>query len=303
MDTQNLPNLDESVLAALDFFQTNPPARLNLKKFHLPLVAASGNAYNTAQAIFAGQPAIIANESNFRQILKAYRPLIKNKIIKEALIISASGEKDSVWEIIAAKRAGLKTYLLTCHPDSSAARLTDSTVAYKKLPEPYTYNTSTYLGMFLGATGENPQIIKNFIRRLKLPRNFSKFSAYAFILPDDWGAIAPMLEIKRDELFGPHLALRSFSAGAARHAKFVNVWNKELVISLGQNKYFGMKKSRWEIKLPTTFGPAGALALTYYLVGKIQASRSAYFKNNIARWCQEGPKAYGQKKSFPVIVK
>jgi len=303
MKNNNLPNLNVSVLAALDFFIKNKPAYLNLKKFNFPLVVGSGNAYNTGLVIFGGKPAIVANESNFLTTLQGYKPLIKNKSIKQALIISASGEKDSIWEIKAARKAGLKTVLITCSPLSTAAQLADQVLVYKKLPEPYTYNTSTYLGMIIGASGEEAKTVKNFIRRLKFPKNFKKYLAYSFILPDKFGTITPMLEIKRNELFGPHLSLRAFSYGEARHAKFVNAWDKELVISLGKNKYFGEKQNRWEINLPSAADNGLVMALTYYIIGKIQESKPPYFKNNITRYCTEGPKAYDQKTSFPIIVK
>ena len=76
------------------------------------------------------------------------------------VVISASGEKDAVWEVELAKKSGLKTVLITCSPDSSAAKMADQVFAYKKLPEPYTYNTSTYLGMILSATSEKAENIK-----------------------------------------------------------------------------------------------------------------------------------------------
>ena len=104
MNYNNLSTLDETVLAALDFFSQKKPVQLNLKSFYFPIVVGSGNAYNTAKLLFSGQKAIIASESNFKVILKNYQELIKNKIIKEALIISASGEKDSIWEIKLAKK-------------------------------------------------------------------------------------------------------------------------------------------------------------------------------------------------------
>lgn len=303
MKNKNLPNLNESVIDALDFFIKNKPPRLDLKKFVFPIVVGSGNAYNTGLAIFSNQPAIIASESNLKQILKNYQPLIKSGKITQALIISASGEKDSVWETKLAKKYGLKTTLLTCGGDSSAAQIAGETIVYKKLPEPYTYNTSTYLGMFLSASGEKAADIKKFISRLKLAKKLAGYQAYAFILPDEFAAITPMLEIKRHELFGPHVSLRAFTAGEARHAKFVHPWDKELVISLGKNKYFGVAGSRLEIKLPRRTGIGLIMALTYYIVGLIQGTKPPYFQKNIAGYCLDyGYKAYGQKKPFTVIV-
>ena len=303
MKYNNLPNLNETVLAALDFFTQNKPTALNLKTFSFPLVVGSGNAYNTAQIIFSGQPAIIATESNFKQVVVDYKKLINTKIITQAVIISASGEKDSVWEVKLAKKNNLKTTLLTCSPDSSAAKLADNVVVFKKLPEPYTYNVSTYLGIIAAAGKEDVSKIKKLITSIKLPANFKKYTAYSFILPDEFGAIAPMLEIKRNELFGPYLSLRAFSFGEARHAKFVNNSEKELVISFGDNKYFGLKNNRLQIKIPKNAGSSFIMALAYYIIGKIQESKPPYFKKNIETFCSEGPKAYGSTKPFSVIVK
>jgi len=241
MNYNNLPTLDETVLMALDFFTQKKPSKLNLKSLSFPIVVGSGNAYNTAQLLFSGKKAVIASESNFKVILKTYQDLIKKKIIKEALIISASGEKDSVWEVKLAKKYQLTTILMTCNPESTAAKLADQVFSYHKLPEPYTYNVSTYLGMLLSASSEKAKNIKSFIKPLRIP-NLKKYKAFSFIVPDELAAIAPMLEIKRDELFGPNLSLRAFSYGQARHAKFVHPANKELVISLGKNLYFGVKK-------------------------------------------------------------
>lgn len=302
MNYNNLPTLDKTVLAALDFFSQKTPTKINLKSFSFPIVAGSGNAYNTAQLLFSGQQAIVASESNFKVILKNYRDLIKKGVIKEAVVISASGEKDSIWEVKLAKKYQLKTILMTCSQNSTAARLADQIFIYDKLPEPYTYNVSTYLGMLLSASGEKALEIKKIIKTTKLP-NFKKYQAFSFILPDELAAIAPMLEIKRDELFGPNLSLRAFSFGQARHAKFVHQTDKELVISFGKNPYFGTKKSRFEIKNSKKIGPGMIMALAYYLIGQIQKSQPPYFQKNIAKFCLDGPKAYGQKKPFSVIVK
>ncbi len=302
MKITQLPNLDESVMQALDFFKSNAPAKLNLKTGVWRFVVGSGNAYNTGKIIFKGQPAIFASESDFLEKLSAYKSLIKSGVIKEALIISASGEKDATWEIAAAKKSGLKTTLMTCSPQSSGAKIADLVIPYRKIAEPQTYNISTYLGMIMSISGEKAQNIQATIKKLRLPKNYTTYNAYTFVLPDEFAEITPMLEIKRHELFGPHLSLRAFSAGEARHAKFVMPWEKELVISLEENKYFGLKEHRFQVKMPRSYGPGLVMALTYYLIGQIQKAKTPYYKKNIAKYCVEGPKAYGKKEPFEVVV-
>lgn len=302
---QKIINLDKAVLNALEFLSKQKLPRLNLKKLNFPLVVGSGNAYNTAQVLFSGQKAIIADESTFKEVIKKYKDFISKKIIKEVVVISASGEKDSVWELELAKKYKLKTILLTCTPGSTASKIADEVYVFPKVAEPYTYNVSTYLGMFLSFSSERPQEITKFIKKIKLFKDFKKFKSFSFVLPDEFIFITPMLDIKKSELFGPLLSIRAFSFGHARHAKFVIRDKDELVITLGaeKNKYFGEEKSRWQIALPKQTDFALVLCLTYYLIGKIQETKPAYFKNNIENYCKDyGPRAYGKKGSFKVIV-
>ncbi len=304
MKNNNLPDLNASVMDGLNFFIKNKPVKLDLKKQEPGFVVGSVNAYNTGRMLFGDKPVFFADEGNFLEQLKIYRPLIKAGTIKEAIIISASGEKDSIWEIKAAKKAGLKTTLLTCNANSTGAKLANKFVAWQKSPEPYSYNFSTYLGMILSLTKENPKKIKNFLSAIKLPKNFRDYKYFTFILPDRFRPIVDMINVKDDELFGPYSSLRGYSEGNARHAKFICPSEKELVISFGKNKFFGQPKNRWDINLPKQTNYGLALAVSYYLIGFIQASRPAYFKKGLSNYClKTGPKPYGQKKPFSVIVK
>lgn len=296
-------NLDQGVINALQFFSEHKIKKLNTNGFSFPFVIGSGNAYNTGRIIFSKQTAVFSDESTFREKLEAYKSLIKKKLIQEAVVISASGEKDAPWEIKLAKQNKLKTTLLTCSPTSSGAKIADKVIVYDKIAEPYTYNISTYLGMILSVSKESPNNILKTIEKINFPTNFSSYNAFTFIIPNDYSDLIPMLDIKKSELFGSKLSLRSFTYGNARHAKFVIPNKKELVISLGDNKYYGDKNNRWKIKTSNKYQPALVMALTYYIIGKIQESKPAYFKKNITHYCQEGPKAYGHKKPFEVIVK
>jgi hypothetical protein len=300
----NMPNLDEIVIQALNFFIENHPPRINTDEFKSPFVIGSGNAYNTGLILFSNKDAVFADESNFRNIITASNKKTSDGLPRDAVIISASGGKDSIWEVELAKQNGLKTTLLTTKAESGAAKVADRTIVFKSIAEPYTYNTSTYMGMILGTTDENPAEIKNYAESLKFPDLFSSYKGYAFVVPDQFMQICPMLDTKKDELFGPHLSIRAFSQGHARHAKFVMRTPEELVISLGQkNEYFGDPHHRWDIELPENIRFAGIMATTYYIIGKIQTSKPPYFKKNITNYAEDyGPKAYGSDKHFDLIV-
>jgi len=306
MPKLNLPELNKIVLESLDFFTLNQPPKLNTKNFSFGFIIGSGNAYNAAKIIFSGQKALYANESDFADLLKNYASLIKSKVLKEAVIISASGEKDAVWEIQAAKKVGLKTTLLTCEPDSTGAKLAGNVLPFRKIAEPYTYNFSTYFGMIISKSGEKAKNIKKEIIKTEATIkkvNFKKYKSFAFVLPNKYEAIAGMINIKHEELFGPLMSLRAFSEGEARHAKFVHPSKDELVISFSENKYFGLAKNRLEIKLNSSAGPGLIMALSYYLIGLIQGVKPPYFKKDIENYCKvTGAIAYKGKNKFSVIV-
>ena len=302
---ENIPNLDQVVMQALDFFAKNRPSSIDVGRFKSPFVVGSGNADNTGRIIFSRKGATFADESDFESVMASSNKKTQDGLPRDVVVISASGGKDSPGEIRLAKENGLKTTLLTTKADSEAAKIADDVIVFESIAEPYTYNTSTYMGMMLGAAYEDPSRIKEFIESLKFPENFGAYKRYAFVVPDEFMQICPMLEIKQSELFGSKVAIRAFPQGHARHAKFVIRDPQELVISLGQkNEFFGDPNHRWDLDLPKDMKFAGIMAVTYYIVGRIQASKLPYFKENIARYVSEdGPRAYGSEtKPFDLIV-
>lgn len=299
-----IPTLNQTVLSTLQFFATNKPPTFQVDTYNLPFVVGSGNALSTGKIIFSEKAAIFADESSFKSTIQSYKPVIEKGLISQAVVISASGEKDSVWELELAKKMGLSTTLFTCKQGSSAAKIADKVIACRSIAEPYTYNTSTYLGMILASTGEDPNKILDFMKGLRIPSDLTQYEAYAFALTDLYLNITPMVVVKRDELFGPHIMIRSFTFGHARHAKFVHPWEKELVISIGEeNNHFGVPDHRWNIDLPSFASFGTVMALCYDICGLIQEAKHPYFKENITAFCTDyGPKAYGKAQKFEVIV-
>lgn len=301
--TKKITNLNLTVNEALDYFIKNPVKQFKLNKSQLTLAVGSVNAKNTAKMLLENQPNILADESNLKDVLKIYQNLIKKKIIDQALLVSASGEKDAVWEIKALKKMGLKTTLLTCNSQASTIKLADKYHVFSKISEPYSYNFSTYLSMLLSFYQESPRKIKKFLEKLSIPKNFKKFKYFTFILDDKYKAIAEMIKVKDDEMFAAKSSLRAFSYGQARHAKFIYQDKDEMVISFGKNPFFGHLKNRWEINMPKNHNFAFVFSLAYYLVGIIQEQKPDYFKKSLKDYCiNRGPKPYQGNNKFKIIV-
>ncbi len=294
MKSTKLPDLDKVVIDALNLFKKSKLPKLNLK-YKRPLILGSGNAAVTGKIIFADKDAVFADEGNYKQKLKA----IKN--IDGAILISASGEKHAPIIAKDLKRRKIETILVTNNPNAEANKFVKKSFFYPKNTEPYTYNTSTYMGMILGKTKESPQKIINNIKKIKVPKNLKKFNAFYIIMPIEFDNVRELFQTKFDELFGPKINGRVFTIEQTKHAKTVIPSDKEFFIGLGyNNKQFGNKKNRLNVSLPKNAGPATVMALGYYIIGQIQKQHPDYFKKNIENYTKQTSKMF--KSTIKPIV-
>lgn len=282
-----LPDLDVAVMGALELFANTPLPQIDLP-LKRPLLIGSGNAEYAGRIIFKNFDAVFASESTYEDRLAS----IPN--IDGAVLISASGSKHAVLIGKKLKEVGVKAWLLTNNPAAPAREYFDSDkfLVFPKNREPYTYNTSTYLGLILASTLENPDTIQAFIKThisVDLVPSFSGRPAFTFIIPGQYGELRNMLRTKFDELFGPKLVGRFFTTEEFKHAKTVVKDPDELFINFSDSPT-GQTN---ELKLALPEGYGGALAVTYYVVGLIQRSKPPYYKESIARYTEEASAVFG----------
>jgi hypothetical protein len=288
--SNELIDLDECVIKALELFVKKLLPKLNLGKFKRPLVVGSGNAAVTGKIIFEDSDAIFADESNYLQKLKA----IKN--IDIAILISSSGAKHAPIIAKELKKRKINTILLTNNQDALAKDYVNKTLVLPKNPEPYTYNTSTYMGMILSKTKEDPKIILDFIKKQikpKIPKNLKQYDSYYFIIPNEFDSTRELFMTKFDELFCSKLSGRVFTPEQTKHAKTITPSNKELFISIGYNNTLWGTK-RLNFTLPKNAGPAMVMAINYYIIGHIQKQNPPYFKKNIEIYTKKVSKLFKQ---------
>jgi len=294
-DLSSIPDLDVVVLGALELFADTAIPQLNFSHFTKPLVLGSGNAFLTAQIIFAGQQAVFGDESSYKHILK------QEYSIDGVVVFSASGSKHAVSMVQEGMAKDLEVHLVTNTLDSSASELLSGEFVhvFPKNREPYTYNTSTYLSTILGKTDENVTEIADFILKEvspKLLRNFGDYSSFTILIPSCFEHARAMIRTKFDELFGPMLTGRVFTDEEVKHAKTVVTSGDELFISFGvENNYFGLSKNRLGIPLPENADYGAMLAISYFVVGKIQKAHPPYFKNNIEKYIKTASEIFGQE--------
>jgi hypothetical protein len=296
MSVKQIPNLDVVLIGALEKFIRDGVLVLKLPPFKRPLIVGSGNAAVTGQ-IIAEQlnlDAIFADEGNYLAKLKSI------SAIDGAILISASGSKHAISISSELKKRKLPVVLLTNNPNAPAmdAIGPQFTHIFAKNREPYTYNTSTYMSMILGASGEDPQKILSYITSTIDPivSKIAKKKAYMFLVEPKFDLVRPLLYTKFDELFGGVVCGRIFTTEQVKHAKTVVPSRDEFIISFGfDNKVYGFTQNRLTIPLPKWAGPATAMAISYYVVGKIQAAHPGYFKKNIVTYCKDASKIFGQE--------
>ena len=291
---KDIPNLDTCVLGALELLNREKVPKINIPYKH-PLVVGSGNAEATGKILFHDKDAIFANESNLKT-------KIKTKGIDGIVIISASGSKHA--PIIAKKAKQHKKHitLITTKDHSQTEKYLDKKHSHDEFifprqREPYTYNTSTYLGMILGKTKENPKEIYNFIKNKIDKLNLSKLRTYKrfyLIIPPKFSLIKRMFEVKFIELFGREIARDIETSEYIKHATTV-IPSKELFISFGEkNTHYGKKENRLYIPLPKKADFGTIIAIGYYIIGKIQ-SHNPYFKKNIEKYTKEASKVFNTR--------
>jgi hypothetical protein len=303
LETFNLttiPDLDVVVLGALELLAETDLPSLDFSRFVKPLVLGSGNAFLTAQIVFAEQQAVFGDESSY------VHKLSTESGIDGVVIFSASGSKHAVAMVADLLKEGLEVHLVTNTVDSPASDLlgVECVHVFPKNREPYTYNTSTYLSPILGKTGEDASVISDFIMQEvspKLLRNFGDYSAFTILIPSRLEHTRAMLRTKFDELFGPMLTGRVFTDEEVKHAKTVVTSGDELFISFGvENNYYGLPKNRLAIPLPDNADYGAMLAVSYFVVGNIQKANPPYFKNGIEAYVATASEIFGQELT-PIV--
>jgi hypothetical protein len=290
----NLPNLDAVVLAALELFDEQGLPALDLGTYKRPLLVGSGNAAVTGRILFEGSDAVFADEGTYEGKLRAIPS------IDGAILISASGKKHAVTIARDLKARGIEARLLTCNPGAPSREFVDPDkfFVFPRNREPYTYNTSTYMGMILGKTRENPASTLDFTRNEVAPlteRDMSVFDAFYLIVPSRFDSIREMFLTKFDELFGPLISGRVFTMEQTKHAKTVVTSEKEMFISFGEpNDAFGSEDARLTIPLPADADYGAMMAIGYFVIGRLQSQFPAYFKNAIAAYTEAASALFGQ---------
>jgi len=268
-------------------------------KLRRPLVVGSGNAGITGRILFSKKDAVIATESTYR---KAFE---RSAGVDGVVIVSASGGKSSVAIAQFFADRQLPIYLFTATAKSQSEKFAPkTTVVFPKIREPYTYNVSTYLGMILAASGENPTVIERHIMTAvipAIPETLGAFDAFFFVMPPEFELVRSMILAKFDELFGSMLVGRAFTPEQVWHSKTVIPNPKELFIHFGDEvERFGPEAQRLTIPLPENVGYAGMIATAYFVIGRIQAAHPQYFKKNIAPYMKRTSKHFGYE--IPPIV-
>lgn len=296
-DLKTIPDLGVVVLGALELFQKEQVPKPDVSIYKHPLIVGSGNAEATGRIIFENKDAVFASESNYEEKLK-HIPSIDGVIL-----ISASGEKHALIVAKCVKEYGKHITLLTNTPYSSTYKELDHKHSYDeyifpKNREPYTYNTSTYMGMILGKTGENPEEISRFISEhidvLTLP-DLSKYDKFFLIVPPKFSGIRRMLEVKFIELFGRRIARDVETSEYMKHAVTVVPSPNELFISFGdENTLWGEPENRLHIPLPKNADYGAMMAIGYYIIAQIQKQNPPYFKDNIVAYTEKLSTLFGK---------
>lgn len=176
-----------------------------------------------------------------------------------------------------------------------------------KIEEPYTYNTSTYFGYMLA---ENPTLdlaaLEKFITETLESEiqkiNFTDFSSFCIVIPDQFVLIREMFETKFIELFGRKVARDVFSYEQMRHATTVIQDTKELFICFGNMSNVIYGENQVNLPIFDAESYAAMMLVGYYTIGKIQVAFPSYFMDSIDEYCVRA-KAMSGFNISPIVAK
>lgn len=295
-DERSLPDLDIAVLGALELFTETALPAISLGQFQKPLVLGSGNAAVVGRLLFEDFDARFGDESTYEHELAEHKERITS-----AVIVSALGGKDAVRIAQILEQEKIPAWLLTNNEHASVAgQYIDASriVIFPNNREPYTYNVSTYLGMLLARTKEDPEQIETFIEETvtkSIPDTLGTFDAFYLILPLPLVLMREMFLTKFDELFGARVSARVFTIEQSKHARTIVPSETECFVSFGEeNTIFGDEKNRLHIPLPENAGYAALMAIGYYVIGQIQKQHPPYFKDNIKAYTKQASAFFNQ---------
>jgi len=297
---ENLPDLDTVTQGALELFAETKLPQIDFMRFKRPLVVGSVNGAAAGRILFADTDAVFADESSYLEKLNAVSD------IDGAFLVSASGAKHSIEIARALQERGVETCLLTNNAHAPAREYIkeENVYVFPKNREPYTYNTSTYMGFFFAKTQEDPKELLEFIQREVaplIPSDLSSYKAFCLVIPPHYYAMREMFLTKFDELFGPEIVGRVFTAEQMKHAKTVIESDKELFIIFNEkDAQYGLPENRLFIPLPSNADHAAMMAVGYYVIGQIQKQFPPFFKQHIAAYMDRASRAFNSTLSLIV---
>lgn len=293
----DLPDLDEVVMGTLAYLEGISLDSFSVSAHRRPLVVGSGNAVSAAQLLFRNTDAMVVEEGEFESYCA-------RGIYDSVYVVSASGSKHAIDITEKSLKSNLPTYLITSTDHSPAARMLDPdhVFLFPHIREPYTYNTSTYLGMIMGQERTSPERIRFFIENQVAPAlpSFGLYRAFLFSLPPEFAPLRRMFETKFHELFGPHLVGQAFTTEEVKHAKTVVTSIDQCFISFGVENRYGAPGFRFTVPVPSDVTAGELLAVGYFIIGAIQKAHRPYFKEHIHAYVKEASAVFDQ--TVPVIV-
>ena len=278
------PSLSQIVLETVDLFTSRKDLpKLDLTQFRTPLVVGSNNGYYTGRILFRDAPAYFAVESEVEKKLEHISSITD-------VVVSASGEKHAPIILEAAKKYGKRTFLISSSEVSTGRSIADGSIIMPKIREPYTYNTSTYFGYMLAETPDlDLHRLREFLEKdmntILEKIDFTQFSSFFLVIPDQFVLLREMFEVKFIELFGRKVARDVFSYEQMKHATTVVQDPGELFICFGNDAWVVYWTNQINLPIYDTTSYAAMMLVGYYVIGLIQETLPPYFAQSIDDYC------------------
>ncbi len=115
--------------------------------------------------------------------------------------------------------------------------------------------------------------------------DFSQFSSFFLVIPDEFVLLREMFEVKFIELFGRKVARDIFSYEQMKHATTVVQDDWELFLCFGNDDWVVYGANQINLPIFDATSYAAMMLVGYYVIGLIQESLPPYFADSIDDYC------------------
>ncbi len=280
---QKIKNLDFYVIETVNNLTRWKFPNFKINKSRKNVFMGSGSAACVARLFAEKFNGFNLNASNYQGFFERN----SKENFSSINIVNASGGKDGLKMAEFLKEKNVEANLITCNYNAPAKKFVKSTYVFPSLSEPPTYNVSTYSSMIYWLFKEDLEMIKNSLKKIKIP-NLRKYKSIFFLAADKYAVVAEMAARKISETL-EGIGANGDGISNGLHGMLRQPNKDRLIFCLNIKYPLKSRENVYELNVDSYLG---LILEVYYIIGKNQKTKDT---KNLLKNYQEVSKKFGWK--------